>query len=119
MRNEITPSKQTIVGTKEYLSSVKAKKVKGREERGEKKRSKLRGGVERGRNVPDKSIEHTARGCFQSLAEEEERTFPHRFRDAHGMQACRIACLSTMRDVKLQMALHLCAYELNGSQSGQ
>ena len=37
LRNEITPSKQTIVGTKEYLSSVKAKKVKGREERGEKK----------------------------------------------------------------------------------
>ena len=36
LRNEITPSKQTIVGTKEYLSSVKAKKVKGREERGEK-----------------------------------------------------------------------------------
>ena len=58
LRNEITPSKQTIVGTKEYLSSVKAKKVKGREEHGEKKRSKLRGGVERGRNVPDKSIEH-------------------------------------------------------------
>jgi hypothetical protein len=27
LRNEITPSKQTIVGTKEYLSSVKAKKV--------------------------------------------------------------------------------------------
>ena len=43
---------------KEYLLSVKAKKVKGREERGEKKRSKLRGGVERGRNVPEKSIEH-------------------------------------------------------------
>ena len=64
MRNEITPSKQTIVGTKEYLSSVKAKKVKGREERGEKKRSKLRGGVERGRNVPDKSIEHTAKREF-------------------------------------------------------
>ena len=64
LRNEITPSKQTIVGTKEYLSSVKAKKVKGREERGEKKRSKLRGGVERGRNVPDKSIEHTAKRVF-------------------------------------------------------
>jgi len=31
---------------KEYLSSVKAKKVSGREERGEKKKSKLRGGVE-------------------------------------------------------------------------
>ena len=51
-------TKQTIVGMKEYLSSVKAKKVEGRKERGEKKRSKLRGGVERGRNVPDKSIEH-------------------------------------------------------------
>ena len=25
------------------------------------------------------------------------------------MQACRVACLSTMRDAKLQMALHLCA----------
>jgi len=43
---------------KEYLSSVKAKKVSGRKERGEKKRSKLRGGVESGRNVPDKRIEH-------------------------------------------------------------
>jgi len=43
---------------KEYLSSVKAKKVAGREERGEKKRSKLRGGVESGRNLPEKSIEH-------------------------------------------------------------
>jgi hypothetical protein len=42
----------------EYLSSVKAKKVEGRKERGEKKRSKLRDSVERGRNVPDKSIEH-------------------------------------------------------------
>jgi hypothetical protein len=58
LRNERTPSKQTIGGMKEYLSSVKAKKVEGRKERGEKKRSKLRGGVERGRNVPDKSIEH-------------------------------------------------------------
>jgi hypothetical protein len=80
--------------------------VEGRKERGEKKRSKQRDGVERGRNVPDKSIEHE-RGYFQSLAEEEETTFPHRLRDAHGMQACRIACLSTMRDAKLQMALHL------------
>jgi hypothetical protein len=58
LRNEITPSKQTIAGMKEYLSRVKAKKVQGRKERGEKKRSKQRGGVERGRNVPDKSIEH-------------------------------------------------------------
>ena len=46
LRNEITPSKQARVGMKEYLSSVKAKKVSGREERGEKKKSKLRGGVE-------------------------------------------------------------------------
>jgi len=57
--------------------------------------------------VPDKRIEHE-RGYFQSLAE-EETTFPHCLRDAHGMQACRIACQSSMRDVKLQMALHLCA----------
>ena len=64
LRNEITPSKQTRGGMKEYLSSVKAKKVSGRKERGEKKRSKLRGGVERGRNVPDKSIEHTAKRVF-------------------------------------------------------
>jgi hypothetical protein len=53
----------------DYLSSVKAKKVEGRKECGEKKRSKLRGDVERGRNVPDKSIEYE-RGYFQSLAEE-------------------------------------------------
>ena len=107
LRNEIKQSKQTIVGMKEYLSSVKAKKVSGREERGEKKRSKLRGGVESGRNVPDKSIEHE-RGYFQSLTESYETTFPHRLRDAHGKQTCTIACLSPMRDAKLQMALHLC-----------
>jgi len=106
LRNEITPSRQTIRGVQEYLSSVKAKKVEGRKERGEKKRSKLRGGVERGRNVPDKSIEHK-RGSVQSLAEQYETTFPHRLRDAHGMPACRIACLSPLRDAKLQMALHL------------
>ena len=52
------------VGTKEYLSSVKAKKGKRREERGEKKRSELRGGVERGLNVPDKSIEYAAKSAF-------------------------------------------------------
>src|SRR6266566_2080839 len=46
LRNEIKQSKQAIVGMKESLSSVKAKKVSGREERGEKKKSKLRGGVE-------------------------------------------------------------------------
>src|SRR5216684_4497138 len=46
LRNEIKQSKQAIVGMKEDLSSVKAKKVSGREERGEKKKSKLRGGVE-------------------------------------------------------------------------
>jgi hypothetical protein len=63
--------------------------------------------VERGRKVPDKSIEHE-RGYFQSLAKEEETTFLHRLRDAHGMQACRIACPSPMRDAKLQLALHLC-----------
>ena len=49
------------------------------------------------------------RGCFQSLAEQDETTFPHRLRDAHGMRACNIACLSPLRDAKLQMALHLCA----------
>jgi hypothetical protein len=68
-----------------------------------KKRSKLRGGVESDRNVPDKSIEHE-RGEFQSLAEQYETTLPHRFRDAHGMQTCHIAGLSPMRDAKLQMA---------------
>jgi hypothetical protein len=92
----------------EYLSSAKVKKVKGRKERGEKKRSKQRGGVERGRNVPDKSIEHE-RGYFQSLAESEETTLPPHLRDAHGMQACRIACLSPRRDAKQQMTFHLCA----------
>ncbi|HEY4032737.1 MAG TPA: hypothetical protein VGL94_02085, partial [Ktedonobacteraceae bacterium] len=44
LRNEMTISKQTI-RTKEYLSRVKAKKVKRREERREKKRSELRGGA--------------------------------------------------------------------------
>src|SRR5437763_14798805 len=39
-------TKQAIVGMKESLSSVKAKKVSGREERGEKKKSQLRGDVE-------------------------------------------------------------------------
>ena len=48
------------------------------------------------------------RGCF-SLAEQDETTFPHRLRDAHGMRACNIACRSPLRDAKLQMALHLCA----------
>jgi hypothetical protein len=43
---------------KEELSSVKGKKVEGRKARREKKRSKLRGGVESARNVPAKSIEH-------------------------------------------------------------
>ena len=81
--------------------------MEGRKERREKKRSKLRGGVESDRNVPDKSIEHE-RGEFQSLAEQYETTLPHRFRDAHGMQTCHIACLSPLRDAKLQMALHLC-----------
>jgi len=107
LRNEIASDKQTIGGVKDYLSSVKVKKVEGRKECGEKKRSKLRGDVERGRNVPDKSIEHE-RGYFRSLAEEWETTFPQRLRDAHGMQTCRIACLSRLRDAKLQMAFHLC-----------
>ena len=107
MRNEIKQSKQAIVEMKEYLSSVKAKKVSGREERGEKKKSKLRGSVESGRNLPDKSVEHE-RGYVQSLTASYETTFPPRLRDAHGKQACTIACLSPMRDAKLQMALHLC-----------
>lgn len=59
----------------EYLSSAKAKQVEGRKERGEAKRSKPRGGVERGRNVPDKSIEHE-RWYLQSLAEWSETSFP-------------------------------------------
>ena len=70
----------------EYLSSAKAKQVEGRKERGEEKRSKLRGGVERDRNVPDKSIEHE-RWSLQSLAELSETSFPPRFRDVHGMHA--------------------------------
>jgi hypothetical protein len=92
---------------KEELSNVKAKKVSGRKERGEKKRSKLRGGVERGRNVLDTSIEHE-RGEFQSLAKEEETTFAPRLRDAYGVRAYHMACLSPMRDAKRQMARHLC-----------
>lgn len=84
--------------------------MSGRKERREKKRSKLRGGVERGRTVPDTSIEHE-RGYVQSLAEQEETTLPHRLRDAHGMQTCHIACLSPQRDAKPQMALHLCRKE--------
>jgi len=107
LRNEIKQSKQAIVEMKEYLSSVKAKKVSGREERGEKKKSKLRGSVESGRNLPDKSVEHE-RGYVQSLTASYETTFPPRLRDAHGKQACSIACLSPMRDAKQQMALHLC-----------
>jgi hypothetical protein len=63
LRNEMTISKQTI-RTKEYLSRVKAKKVKRREERREKKRSELRGGAESGWNLPDKSIEHDAKSVF-------------------------------------------------------
>jgi len=107
LRNEIPPGKQTIGGMKDYLSSVKAKKVEGRKERGEKKRSKLRGDVERGRNVPDKSIEHergyfpvARRGVGDDLSTPSQRR--------NGMQTCRIACLSPLRDAKLQMALHLC-----------
>jgi hypothetical protein len=65
LRNEMTTSKQTI-RTKEYLSRVKAKKVKRREERREKKRSELRGGAEGGWNLPDKSIEHDAKVGLQS-----------------------------------------------------
>src|SRR5712692_10823396 len=59
------------------------------------------------RNLPDKSVEHE-RGYFQSLTASYETTFPHRLRDAHGKQACSIACLSPMREAKRQMALHLC-----------
>jgi hypothetical protein len=84
------------VGTKEYLSSVKAKKVKGREERGEKKRSKLRGGVEYDLNVPNKSIEYAAKRVFPVVARRAVRddlSPPSQRRN--GMRACNIACLST------------------------
>ncbi len=80
--------------------------MKRREERGEKKRSKLRGDVESGRNVPDKSIEHAAKRLLTLArrAVRDDLYTPSQRRN--GMQACHIACLSTMRDAKLQMALH-------------
>ena len=95
------PKQANNVGTQEALSSVKAKKVKRREERGEKKGSKLRGGVESGLSMLEKSIEYVAKRVFPAARRAE--------RDAHGMRACHSVCLSTMRDAKLQRVLHLCA----------
>jgi len=92
----------------EGLSLKRQSEKGGRQKRawGEK-RSKLRGDVERGRNVPDKSIEHergyfpvARRGVGDDLSTPSQRR--------NGMQTCRIACLSPLRDAKLQMALHLC-----------
>lgn len=81
--------------------------MKGREEHGEKKRSKLRGGVESGSYVPAKSMEHAAKRGFPVAGRAGGDDFPHRLRDAHGMRACHSASLSPLPDAKLQMALHL------------
>jgi hypothetical protein len=94
-------------GTKEYLSSVKAKKAKRKEESGEKKRSKLRGGVESGLDLPDKIIEHAAKMVFTVARRAVRDDLSTQFQRRSGMRACNVAGLSTMRDAKLQIALHL------------
>ena len=57
--------------------------------------------MESGLSMLEKSIEYVAKRVFPAARRAE--------RDAHGMRAYHIVCLSTMRDAKLQRVLHLCA----------
>ena len=87
LRNEIKQSKQAIVGMKESLSSVKAKKVSGREERGEKKKSQLRGDVESAGTCLTRAL-NTKEGLSNRSQRRLRRPF-HTVSETH--MACRHA----------------------------